>query len=423
MITRQIYAFVEREVKILLSDKVALFWVIVWPIFWIVLVAYMFAPSGSAGPVRVTLGVVNYDEPVDALYFTGEDLIDLLRNLTHDSENVFRVVLYSDESKLYGDLKCGKLDAGLIIPENFSMDLIAGTASLRVLIWAGDPYKSSITRSLISGFLGEFSKHVGTMKAEIALQYANASIGGDSEILYNIRRFMLGIAAPINATYVEVQPETFTTREGVLGWFVFGAVGMTFLTAGFSEGASVIYRERTLGSLQRILVSPVSTFVLIISLAVSTIAILLLTAVIVVTAGVVLVGAKVLFNPTNPLHWLAVALLAVAAFMSFSIGLLLSVFAKTYRSAGNLGTILGLIVSFTTGIWFPKSMLPRPLALISELSPFTWVVDVVRDILVFEAGFNEVTDDLVKISVATLAISVLSYVVYKHRLTRVLQSY
>lgn len=172
---------------------------------------------------------------------------------------------------------------------------------------------------------------------------------------------MYGLVSPVNVTYREVKPEALATRERVLSWFVIGAIGMTFLTAGLSEEASVIYREKTIGLLKRVLAAPVSTTTFIVSQVVASMAVLLVSAVAIIAGGVLLVHAQIAFNPLNPLHWLAVALFAVEAYMSFGLGLILSLLAKTYRGAGSLGIILGLILSFTTGVWFPKPGCPSPL--------------------------------------------------------------
>lgn len=154
----------------------------------------------------------------------------------------------------------------------------------------------------------------------------------------------------------------------------------------------------------------------------ASITVLLVSTVAVIAGGVLLVRAQLAFNPLNPLHWLVVALFAVGAYMSFGLGLILSLVAKTYRGAGSLGVTLGLLLSFTTGIWFPKTWMPEPVRVIADYSPFTMVMDVVRGVLVFETGFEDLLKPLAGVAVAVITIALLDVFIYKHKLRKVLES-
>lgn len=419
---RQVYAFVAREFKLLISDKVALFWVIVWPIFWILMVAYVFAPPEASSPVRITVGVVNYDIQSEGFNFTSMDFIEIMDNITYNSRKLFDVRMYESEEKLVEDLKKGRLDAGLIIPANFTMELHIGTAQLEIMIGARDPYSASITQNVLSNFIGEFSRRTGIIKVNMTMTFIEQVYKDNPELVELIRKYMYGLVSPVEVSFKEVKPEALATREKTLGWFVIGAIGMTFLTTGLSEGASTIYREKTIGSLKRILVAPISPTILIISLALGVIVILLFTALAVIIGGLLIARAHIEFNPLDPLHLLTVVLFVAGAYMSFGMGLILSLLARTYRSAGSLGVILGLLASFTTGVWFPKTWMPEPIRFIADCSPFTWVIDTIRGILIFEETFADISATLIKIAMAIIAIMLLDVLVYKYKLRKVLES-
>lgn len=435
--SKQIYAFIIRDLKIIASDKVALFWLIAWPVFWIMLVAYVFAPPGTVSPVKLTVGVVNYDTNVEGLSFTSAHFIEILSNVTYEGSRIFEVKMYGSETLLINDLKNGKLNAGIVIPANFSSNLTISTARIKVFIGARDAYSASISYSVISNFLNEFSRIVGLVKANVtllyfeeALKYVNQSLTPGvtlSEFMEvvkaHVHAYIYGIAAPLNITYEEVKPEALTTRANIIGWYTIGAIGMTFLYAGFSRGATAVYKERAYGTLRRILASPATPSVLIIALLLSSMVTLLISALIILLVGVYIVGANIVFNPVNPVHWLVPLLLIVAAYMSTGIGFILSLFTKTPESAGSLGTALGLVLSVTAGVWFPKTWMPSWLQTVADYFPPTWVVDTIRSIAVHGAGFDDVWIDLIKILLALITIIHIDIAVYRARIKKVITSY
>lgn len=431
---KQIYAFISRDLKIISSDKVALFWLIAWPMFWLILVAYVFVPPGTVSPVKLTVGVVNQDTDVEGLNITSVHFIEVLANITYRGERIFEVKMYDNESLLINDLKQGKLDCGILIPANFSLNLTISTARIRVFIGARDVYSASISYNVITSFLNEFSRRVGLARAnttllyfEKSLEYINQTYIQEnitlSEFLEIIKAYVYGIAMPLNITYEEVKPEALTTRANILGWYTIGAIGMTFLYSGFSLGAAAVYKEKAYGTLKRILVSPISPAVLIMALIMSNMIILLISAFTLLLMGVYVIGANILFIPINPVHWLIPILLIASAYISLGIGLVLSLFTKTPYGASTLGTALGLILSFTAGIWFPRTWLPSWLQIIADYFPPTWVIDTIRKIAIYNVSFDDVSIDLVKIGFAIIAVICIDIAVYKARIRKAITSY
>lgn len=424
----QIIAFIHRELKLLLSDKTTLFWIIVWPIFWIFMTAYVFVPPGAATPIRLAVGVVNYDSN-ETGSFIVIDLVEVLSSVTYEGERIFTVKIYSDRDTLVADLKRGKLDVGLVIPKGFSANLTWSIARLEVLVGARDPRTASVNYGVIRGFLDEFSKRVGVARANATLQHMYSYIPEESEILQNItfrkyvEEFILGIAVPINASYTDVKPEALATRESVLGWYVVGAIGMMFLYTGFSSGATLVVREKEAGTLKRILASPISPSTLVAGLILSDIVVLAISGVILFLVGVFGVGARVVFNPLNPTHWLVSLLIIAGAVMCEGIGIVLSLLAKTSRGAGGLGVILGLIFSFTAGVWLPRDMMPDPIRLLAEYFPPTWVFDAIRKIMVFDTPLSDLIVDLGKIAIALALILLTDAIMYTVRLQKYMTTF
>ncbi|MEM1527025.1 MAG: ABC transporter permease [Ignisphaera sp.] len=431
---KQVYAFIVRDLKIVVADKVTLFWLLAWPIIWIILVAYIFVPPGAASPVKLVVGVVNYDTKVEGLNFISMQFVEIMSNVSYGGERIFNVKNYSNKVSLISDLKKGRLDVGIVIPANFSFNLTVGTARIDVFIGARDPYSASISYSVISGFLNEFSRRVGLIKANVTLLYFKESLKYinqsyvlpgtiSSEFVDIVRAYIYGIALPLNITYEEVKPEALATRANIIGWYTIGAIGMMFLYMGFSRGAAAIYEEKAYGTLRRILASPITPRVLVAALMLSNMVILLVSTPIILLAGVYIAGANISFNPTNLTHWLIPLLLIAAAYMSIGIGLILSLFTKTSVGGASLGTILGLILSFTAGIWFPKTWIPSWLQSVADYFPFTWIIDAIRNIVIYGATLNDIWIDLAKILLALITIIYVDIAIYKVKIRNVITSY
>ncbi len=127
---KRIKAFIIRDLKITFRDKAIIFWMIVWPIIWIFMLAYVFIPPSIGEPMTLDLGVVNHDTSATA--FNGSTFIIVLNESKYKDVKMFNVKIYSNESALKYDLKKGKLDLGIVIPDKFGENITFGQAKFRI---------------------------------------------------------------------------------------------------------------------------------------------------------------------------------------------------------------------------------------------------------------------------------------------------
>jgi len=85
--------------------------------------------------------------------------------------------------------------------------------------------------------------------------------------------------------------------------------------------------------------------------------------------------------------------------------------------------VLGLLLSFLAGIWYPASLMPQWLRLLANVFPPTWVFNTVRNIIVFDSGLEEIGASLTEILVALTVILLLDIIVYKYRLRNTLKKH
>jgi len=98
--------------------------------------------------------------------------------------------------------------------------------------------------------------------------------------------------------------------------------------------------------------------------------------------------------------------------------MLLSLAAKTVRSATNLSVVIGLMLAFMAGIWLPKWWLPKWMQILADIFPGAWAIDVARSILVYEAELAEVAGRALEVLVAAIAIYLLGVLAYRKILRR-----
>jgi ABC-2 type transport system permease protein len=168
---------------------------------------------------------------------------------------------------------------------------------------------------------------------------------------------MLAVYVKDPATYLSVAP---------------GIVAMTLLFGNTSMAAIVVTFEKRSGTLQRLLLTPVTHRTIVIGKAASAAAYGIATSLI-ITAGLVLLLDMSL---DNPFILGAGLLLGAGTFSCF--GLIASVMVREVFEAMTLMNFLRFPLLFISGVFMPVEALPfwvKPLAMVS---PLTYVVDLLR---------------------------------------------
>ncbi|RLG79521.1 MAG: hypothetical protein DRO13_05890 [Thermoprotei archaeon] len=176
-------------------------------------------------------------------------------------------------------------------------------------------------------------------------------------------------------------------------------------------GALIVVEENEKKTLKRLLSTLASETDLLIGKTISGIIVLGLSALV----------AIILWKPLNVAHWLVPPLLIMAALISIGIGIILSMFTKTSHGASSLSVILGLMLAFTTGIWFPIEWLPLWMRFLAKIFPVTWAIDAIRSIIVFNAPLSEVATNIMKIVASVIAVYYISIIVYRRLIRKYIE--
>jgi len=417
---RRALAIAEADFKSMIREKMAVFWAIVWPALWVVLVAFIFIPPEVGSGLTFVIGITNYDKGYNSISL-GATLVDVLRNFTD-----FKVVLYNSSEDLLADLEKARLDIGVVIPENFTIETLSGTGKLYVYISGSDPQRIQINRGFAQGFFYQFAREVALEKAKVYTKYfimysgnyTNMIIPGlNMSMVDVVNRSLVGLANPMDIVFEEKTPKALSDRPAMIGWYTIGAIGMVMLYSGISAGAMAVVVERESGRLDRMIASGVKAFDLLVGKTISEGLILAISSIIVILMGWAL-NARIIWSPLNPRDWLVPLNLLLAYLMSMSIGFILSLATRSSRSAGTLGTVIGLLLTFTTGVWIPKSFLPQPIRAFADVFPVTWALDMVRMIMIYNVDTANLILTQIQVLATTTALIVVGIVAYRKTISR-----
>ena len=168
---------------------------------------------------------------------------------------------------------------------------------------------------------------------------------------------MLAIYVKDPATYLNVAP---------------GIIAMTLLFGNTSMAAIVVTFEKRSGTLQRLLLTPVTHRTIVLGKAASAAAYGIATSLVITTGLVLLLGMRVV----NPLVFSTGLLLGGGVFSL--LGLIASVMVREVFEAMTLMNFLRFPLLFISGVFMPVEALPAWVKPVAMVSPLTYVVELVR---------------------------------------------
>ncbi len=179
------------------------------------------------------------------------------------------------------------------------------------------------------------------------------------------------------------QPHVFQNVAGSL-------LGVFPMLVMFLITSVATLRERTSGTLERVLISPVSKFEFIFGYALAFGIASAVQAVIVSTYAIGPLGLKVV-GSQGGLIFIAI----LDALLGLALGLFVSSFAKTEFQAIQFLPIVLLPQLLLSGLLAPRASMPRILEVISNFLPLSYAVDATKKVLI---GQGSILNDVVIIA-------------------------
>ncbi|MFA5051440.1 MAG: ABC transporter permease [Patescibacteria group bacterium] len=351
-------------------DKMQLVFVIIMPIFMMIMTGFIFPTENSLKDIP--LGIANQD--------TGQISATMVQALTQmktsDGSHIFSVKTYTDVNSLKDAIKAQKINGGVYIANDFSQMIQQNEqASATIIPDQSNPQISQILTQLLQQVISGTSTGIAQTKVGEMLRLSGTA---------NPQLTQLDPAAIISP----VQSATDNLIPGKPNYFQFVAPGIMALIVMMSvmTGLAVsVSKEREAGTLDGLLIAPVSRLSIILGKAFSQTVRGMAQGLIVLLLAIVIFGVHVYGN------WLImIVLMFLGVFAFMGIGILVSALASAQESAMTIMMTFQFPMMFLSGTFFPIQQMPKVMQYISKVIPLTYEGTALRKVIILGAGFSSV---------------------------------
>lgn len=340
---RQFFSFVKKELLHIWRDKRTLFILLGMPVIQIVIFGFALTNEVKNSKIAVL------DQSKDAA--TASLIAELNASRYFDVEE--NLTSYKEIEAAF---KKGKIKLAVVLPSQFAEDLKhVNKASVQLIADASDPNVANTLTNYATAVIMDYQDRVTNKQR---LPY---SINVETRMLYN--------------------PQL----KGAYN-FVPGVMAMVLLLVCTMMTAITIVREKEMGTMEIMLVSPMRPQMVVIAKAVPY---FLLSSINI--ASILLLSVFALEVPINGSLLLLIAESLLFTLVSLSLGLLISSAAGSQQVAMFISLVaLFLPTVMLSGFMFPIENMPFPLRMISNIVPAKWFYIIVRSVMIKGVGFTAV---------------------------------
>jgi len=367
MLNSRLRSLIRKEFIQIVRDPRTLIIMFIMPIVMLFLLGY----SATNDVRNVPTAILDQDRSDKA-----RDLINAYRaadyfSFAFDVESV-------DELKWLID--SGQAKAGLIIPPDYGQRLARGEqAQVAFVIDGSDP--------TVAGTALSAATLIGQTKATAVLR-AELEAKGQS-----------GAVQPP----IEVRTQVWYNPDLVSAYFMIpGLIGMILQYMAIMLTSTAIVRERERGTIEQLIITPISSLELIAGKLTPYILIAFFDLM-----EVLILGTLVFNVPINGDIGLLLALAALFLVTTLGLGLLISTIAKTQFEAMLTAMFIQLPSIFLSGFFFPLAAMPPFLQALSYAVPLRYFLIIVRAVTLKGVGVEAVAGEVIALiifgAVVTLA--------------------
>ncbi|MEO8232099.1 MAG: ABC transporter permease [Ignavibacteriota bacterium] len=346
---KTIIQFIIKELIQVKRDKKMLAVIFVAPIFQLVLLGY--GVNMDVDIVHTT--IFDQDKTVTSREY--------IRNLKESG--YFAIDYYTSSYKEVTDLiNDGKTLVAIVIPKDFEKKLtIRETVSLQTLFEGSDGNKSSISLGYIQGITNRFSQKVVL----------------DTKDKYGMKIPVAGSLVP--EVRVWYNPEMKTRN-----YMIPGILGLLLMITTISLMSMAIVKEREIGTLEQLIVTPLKTYQLLLG---KLIPFTLIGFVVIIIVMLIMTQWFGIAVRGNPLFLLFTALLFVLS--NLGLGLFISTISKTQQQA-MMVSVFGVMMPmiFLSGFAFPIENMPKAIQYFTYMIPLRYFITILRGIVLKGIGFS-----------------------------------
>jgi ABC-2 type transport system permease protein len=358
----QLAAVFRKEVNQTVRDRRMMFLLIMAPLLQTII--FGFAVDFTVD--RVPTVVVDRD---------GTDVSrEHARRLLADG-TLLRVGTAASTVEAEADVDSGRAAAAVILPPRLAADLAAGRpAEVQVVVDGTDPNRSTVAGAAAASYFGQVGERMVRERLAARGQPAPAQLALVPRLAYN--------------------PDLRSPP-----YMIPGIAAMLLLVVTTIVTAMGLAREREMGTLEQVMVTPIPPTILMAGKIAPYVVIGFLDVMLLVAAGTWVFGVPI----RGPLPVLAVGTL-LYLLTTLGVGLLISTVSRTQQQSFLAGFLFLLPAVLLSGVMSPIRAMPWWLQAVTWVNPVRHYAEVMRSCLLRGAGFADLAVPLAALAVLGTAV-------------------
>ncbi len=295
-----------------------------------------------------------------------------------DSGSFDMVASVADQAGVIRAIDSGDANIGLVIPSDFATRVEEKNANVLLLV---DGSNSFVTQAAASG--------AAAISQQYAIRLTRQSISTlnvHSQVLYNPGLQDLWFIVP--------------------GFGAFLLYGLALKLTAFS-----IVREREVGTIEALLVTPIRPIELMLGKTIPNLCIGIINAATVLPVGMWLFGVPFRGNLV-----LFVALAILFAVAGLGLGMAISAVSQTQIQANQAASLMNIAAMFLSGFMFPAYALPAILRVLGYILPLTFFMPIINGIFIKGVGLADLWTSVLALTVLTAVIFVIGARSFRQKL-------
>ena len=300
----------------------------------------LFGFAATTDVKNISLGILDYDKSQKSRALVSQFL----------NTEAFRPDLdIASIEQIENQVQKGQIKVAVVIPSNFGRDLQGGRSpSLQIILDGTDANSATIVLSYIAKLLSHHSENIVT---EILGRNVSVLLKSQERIWYN----------PDLKSSIYMVP---------------GVICLILLLTTLLLTSMAITKEREMGTLETLIVSPIKPWELIIGKTAPFVLIGLVDIVLILVAGKIIFGLPI---RGSLIFLLGTSFLFILT--TLSLGLFISTISRTQQQAMTSALFLLMPAMLLSGIFTPIESMPKVIQYITLFNPLRYFGKAVRGIL------------------------------------------
>ncbi len=351
-----------------LRNKFGLFFGLIFPVILILIFGAIFS-GGSSGTVNVY--VQNQDTTAPPQADIASQFIAAL-----NSSTTIRLITVNATEDFSKYLAAHSASDGIVIPENFSANYLAGH-QVNVTVY-GNP--SSASSGIVSGTVNGYANY------------------------FNLNYYKQN-ATPI----IGLQSATVNTQQTkYIDFLIPGLIGFSILTSPMFSLVNISSEYKKTKLFKQLSLTPLTKIEWLTSKVMWYIVLTIAGFLLMVGVGVFAFGAHVTLSLG------LIPFLVLGPMLFAALGMLVGTVTKSPETAGVIGNIVTFPMMFLSGTFFPISTMPQYLQTTAHVLPLFYIIEGLNNVMVY-GNFTGAIIDFAVIAVITAVIFGLAVKLFKWR--------